>query len=96
MQIQIRFRKLASGLIQVALQVTNTKDYPTRNIFKGSWDYPAEDNYELGSWETDTIITRVKTTDEAREWADRQIEALMIQLHSWRNKTMPEDYEIEI
>jgi len=96
MKLQTAYWKNADGSINVTVKVVDQGDFPTANVFGSTSGYPADEGWSLGESSEDSITNTLPTSDEAKQWASTQINAVKEKLDNWRNILVPETEEFEI
>ena len=91
MKVKVFYKKTSDCKILASIRVLDGEDYPTPFIFDRYDDYPSLDGYILSTKNQSLIECKLDSTNEAIEWAEKEISALKAHLQRWRSIDVPEE-----
>jgi 3D (Asp-Asp-Asp) domain-containing protein len=96
MKLQALYTKDAKGFIKVVIEVIESGDFPTVNVFKSSSENRSDEAWNLGEGAENTTSKTLPSSDEAKRWVSSQVKALEEKLNQWRHIVVPEPEEFEV
>lgn len=96
MKIEVSYQKTSDVRVLAHIQVVDSEDYPSCNIFSHSKDYPQNWSYRLHIGEWSYIELYADSAEEAEKKVMQEITALKKRLEEWRNLRIPEKSTIII